>query len=625
MKQGKGLPAFIDKISSFDGENRERILDALELVKQHPGDADPSPGAAFILLDLGMDADTIVAALLRILPEAPLEQFGPAVSFLVNGVKKIDRLKANNKTVQEAQYIRNMLFVLADDIRVVFIKLSEKLHAMRVLDSSLDEGRKAAARECLDIYSPLANRLGISWMKNEMEDLSLKFINRETFQQIKDIVSEKIDQRYKFLDHAQKTIITEAKAAGINVEVTSRAKHFYSVYMKMRKRNKTVDEIFDLAGMRIICDTVENCYTLLGIVHRVGQPGNGTFRDYIARPKANGYQSLHTTIMLDKGTDGEGEGGEEEKLLEIQIRTAQMHQMAEHGIASHWLYKMGSSRGTAEPEEIGIVNKLKEWKSGGEGEGDSSSWLEGIKAEILRKSIYVFTPQGKVIRLPRGGTPIDFAYHIHSDVGMHCVAAKANGHIIPLKSRLENAQVVEIQTSPLAHPHIGWLEHIKSSKARSKIRSWLANNDEFFHVDKVDKSAEAKKKASLDANAAALSDRKAHGDKAAEPPTSILKVRIGDEKNMMIRFARCCSPGLDAPIVGYVSRGRGIIIHRQNCINLANNPEVENRKITAEWDSVESEPTGAAGKRARQTATSAGRKGEAHPEKSVAGRSASNL
>ena len=573
----KGLSAFIEKIDSFEKNGRERILRVLELAREHSIEANSFVGAAFILLDLGLDADTIVASLIRQLPpssaEAYIDQFGSTVSFLVHGVKKIDSLKASNKTVQEAQNVRNMYFVLADDIRVIFIKLAERLHIMRVLDSSKLEERKTIAWECIDIYAPLADRLGISWMKNEMEDLSLKFLNRETFQQIKDIVSEKLVERNKFLELAHKTVIEEAKAAGINVQVESRAKHFYSVYMKMRKRNKTAAEIFDLAGIRIICDSVENCYTLLGVVHRLGEPGSGTFRDYIARPKPNGYKSLHTTILF--GTEAE------EKLLEIQIRTAQMHQIAEHGIASHWLYKKGSSREVVRPEDIDIANKLKDWSHGDHGTSEfSPAWLEEIKQEILRKHIYVFTPQGKVIRLPAGGTPIDFAYQIHTAIGEHCVGAKANGHIVPLKSQLENSQVVEILTSPSAHPNIGWLESVKSSKARSKIRWWLDKNDEFFSTEKP---AETKKKSPPEGSREPPV-RQAFGQ-TSQPLTSVLKVRIGEEKNMMIRFARCCSPVPDRPITGYVSRGRGIIIHRKNCINLANNPEIENRKIAAEWDS----------------------------------------
>jgi len=359
--------------------------------------------------------------------------------------------------------------------------------------------------------------------------------------------------------------------------------------MKMRKRNKTADEIFDLAGIRIICDTMENCYTLLGVVHRLGKPGNGTFRDYIARPKPNGYQSLHTTIMFDTGTDSEQDSREEGKLLEIQIRTAQMHQIAEHGIASHWLYKKGSSKNVAVPEEISIANKLKDWNQGSQGTSDfSPAWLDEIKKEILRKKIYVFTPQGKVISLPAGGTPVDFAYQIHTTIGERCVGAKANGHIIPLRSQLENTQVVEILTNTSAHPHFSWLESVKSSKARSKIRWWLNKNDEFFIAEKA---AEAKKKAAQELAAVSPApDRKDQLQKVIQPQISVLQVRIGDEKNIMIRFARCCNPAPGDLITGYVSRGRGIIIHRQKCANLVNIPEVEKRKIAAEWESTEQTP-----------------------------------
>jgi len=593
MKMEKGLSAFTDKILSFEGRDQERILSAIKLVQEYSGG--DGFGTASILLDLGMDADTIIAAIIMVLPEPPSNQFGHAVSLLNEGVKKLNRLKTNSKTVQEAQNIRNMFFVLADDINVILIKLAEKLHNLRVLDSAKDERRKIAARECLDIYTPLADRLGISWIKNEMEDLSLKFLNRETFQQIKAIVAEKLEQRNKFLDLAQKTIKTEANAAGMNVEVESRAKHFYSVYMKMRKRNKSAGEIFDLSGIRIICDSIENCYTLLGIVHHVGSPGNGTFRDYIAKPKPNGYQSLHTTIMLDEEPEGEQINDEKGKQLEIQIRTREMHRIAEHGIASHWLYKKRASQDMALPQEIDLANKLKGWKQESKDEnGFSPSWLDGIKQEILRKNVYVFTPQGKVIKLPVGATPIDFAYHIHTAIGEQCIGAKADGHIIPLKSHLENKQVVEILTSPTAHPHFGWLESVKSSRARSKIKSWLGKNDEFFSSEKT--TEEKKKPAEIPA-ALSVPGKVDHSQRVSQIMPSVLQVRIGDEKNMMIRFARCCKPTPDNPIIGYVSRGRGIIIHQQKCVNLANNPEVEKRKIAAEWDKIEPKPE----KRLKQT------------------------
>ena len=577
----KNIINFNEKLRSFNKPDRERISSALELTGEE------SAGAASILIDLGLDADTVIAALIRVLPEPPCEQFGPAVCSLIGGLNKIDSIKTDNRTIQEAQNIRNMLFALTDDIRVIFIKLAEKLDSLHVLDLTPDAERRAAARECIDIYAPLADRLGISWIKNEMEDFSLKFLNRETYQQIKDIVAEKREQRDRFLELARETIKKEAEASGFNVAVESRAKHFYSVYMKMRKRGINAEKIHDLSGIRVICDSVENCYTLLGIIHRLWRPLSGCFKDYIANPKPNGYRSLHTTVVFEDETEAEQETEEEGRPLEIQIRTGEMHQIAENGIASHWLYKKGSSRDMVRPGDIDIVNKLRDWKQGEKGGAEMSPlWLEDIKREIFKNSVYVFTPLGKVIKLPAGATPIDFAYSIHTAVGEHCVGAKANGSIIPLSSQLKNTQVVEILTSTQAHPTQNWLELAKSSKARNKIRSWLEKNIESYSSEKA---ADAKKKAAAEATPVSpVQEKKDPVSRVVEPATSVLKVRIGGEKNMMIRFARCCNPVMGNSIIGYVSRGRGIIIHRSNCTCLANNPEFENRIIEAEWENPES-------------------------------------
>ena len=529
-------------------------------------------GESLILIELGLDEDTITASKilsrLRQMPQS-LTDFGTAIAPLVQGVLKIDSLQTKSETIQEAQNIRNMLFALTDDIRVIFIKLAEKLHALRTLDSSAAESqRKALAHECLDIYAPLASRLGVSWIKNEMEDLSLKILNPEAYQQIKKLVAEKRDQRNQFLQYAQEAIRDEVKAAGINVTVESRAKHFYSIYMKMRKRGISADRIYDLSGIRIVCESIENCYTLLGIIHRLWRPLSGCFKDYIAMPKPNGYQSLHTAVSDEEG-----------RLLEIQIRTREMHQIAEHGIASHWLYKKGSSRDLVLPEEIGIVNKLKDWKQNEQGE-ISHTWLQDIKQEILQNWVYVFTPQGKVIKLPAGATPVDFAYQIHTDIGEHCSGAKANGKIVPLSSCLKNTQVIEILTSSSAHPSVNWLEFTKSPKARSKIRSWLEKKEEAS-----EKHAEPKKKPVPEPPPEPVH---APMQMVVQPLSSVLQVNIEGEKNMMFRFARCCNPVTGDAITGYVSRGRGIIIHRINCSSLANNPEFEIRKIEAAWQNAES-------------------------------------
>jgi GTP pyrophosphokinase len=360
----------------------------------------------------------------------------------------------------------------------------------------------------------------------------------------------------------------------------------------MRKRNKTAGDIYDLFGIRILCDTIENCYTLLGLVHRLWKPLDGRFKDYIAMPKSNGYQSLHTTVMSSAGIEEAAEGGQlhasEGRLLEIQIRTREMHHIAENGIASHWLYKKGASRELVRPVDISIVNRLRDWKTenGVKKQRSYGSFLEDIKREILGDSIYVFTPQGQVIELPAGATPIDFAYSIHSAIGEHCVGAKADGAIVPLGSELRNTQVVEILTSPSARPHLNWLRVVKTAKARNKIRSWLEQNDDSIIIEK---NVVAKKKPippPEPAPAPVKDFAPIQRVLQQNADANIFHVRVEDEKNLMIRFARCCRPVTGDPIIGYVSRGRGIIIHRKNCSNLVNIPDFEERKIETEWENA---------------------------------------
>jgi GTP pyrophosphokinase len=582
---------FENKIKSYGLRDQERIESALA------ADGGPRPaGMAAILADLNLDADTLIAALVLnahenaalTLPEIE-SRFGRDPALLAEGAARIARVPAKNKTLQEAENIRNMLFAMVRDIRVIFIKLADQLYALRTGEEIAPAQRKQLARESLDVYAPLAGRLGISRIKDELEDLALKQINGEVYRQIKQIVAEKRGERQDFLNRIQGEIEREAAAAGLSVEVYSRAKHFYSIYQKMRRRNKASADLYDLFGIRIICESIENCYTLLGLVHRLWKPLEGRFKDYIAMPKSNGYQSLHTTVMVP--FPGAGSEAGDTRLVEIQIRTREMHHVAENGIASHWLYKRGSSRELVRPVDISIINRLKDWKeteSGGQGR-DSKDFLEEIKREILKDSIYVFTPQGKVIELPAGATPIDFAYHIHSAIGEHCAGAKADGSIIPLSSELENTQVVEILTSSRAHPHINWLRIVKTAKARNKIRAWLQQNDEAIIIEK---NVVAKKKSPppLPSPPPTEKSRETPAVQEVIPgpgiETNIFRVRVEDEKNLMIRFARCCRPITGDPIIGYISRGRGIIIHRKNCGNLANIPDFEERKIDTEWENA---------------------------------------
>ncbi len=535
---------------------------------------------AEMLVDLQMDADTVIAGLLHdVLEDSGVSQetieqrFGPTVTALVDGVTKISILKVKNKSVQEAETIRKMLFAMAKDIRVIIIKLADKLHNMSTLQHLSPERRKTIASETLDIYAPLADRMGISWMKAELEDLALKHLNPDTYQYIKEFLLAKKNERTEYLKRVEKSIYRSAGEEGLsNILVTSRAKHFYSIYRKMKKRNKDIDEIYDLLGVRITCHTVNDCYTILGVIHKLWPPIEGRFKDYIAMPKANQYQSLHTTVMCYNG-----------RQLEIQIRTQAMHYTAEFGIAAHWAYKQEFGGAKLTTDTLPIISKLKNWEQEVE---LSDNFLDEIKSELLKDSIYVFTPRGHIIEMPKNSTPIDFAYYIHSEVGSHMIGAKADGSIIPLNQPLKNTQVVEILTSPNGRPHVNWLRIARTSRARQRIRNWLNKHDETLLIDK---SIIAKRKASEKIPEPAKSGQETPSPEGEEIIKHVLHAdklsfRIGNEKNMMISIAKCCSPSTGDKIIGYISRGRGIIVHKKSCPNLRHIREIDHRTIEVEWE-----------------------------------------
>jgi guanosine-3',5'-bis(diphosphate) 3'-pyrophosphohydrolase len=587
------LAYFTEKISAYPPEERERILAAAEWARKLHGDQKRASGDLFfihplnvasILVDLRMDYLAVIAALLHDVLEdtaarrAELrKEFGKEVESLVQGVTKISIIRGKSRSMQHAETIRKMLFAMVKDIRVILIKLADKLHNMRTLGFLPEADRKRIAMETLDIYAPLAGRLGISRIKDELEDLALKHLHQDIYEQIKQFVADKKGERADYLGKVSEAITREADAAAIPVEIESRAKHFYSIYQKMRRRAKPLDEIFDLLGLRILCDTPSQCYELLGLVHKLWMPIEGRFKDYIAMPKSNRYQSLHTTVM---GYDG--------KVIEIQIRTREMHRTAENGIAAHWLYKSGVPKDLVKPQDISLISKLKEWQSASPASGD---FLEEIKREILGDSIYVFTPKGDAIELPYGSTAIDFAYRIHTDIGDHCMGAKADGAIVPLKEPLKNTQAVEILTSVTAHPHLDWLRYVKTSRARSKIRHWLVTNEPELIFDR---NIVAKKKTGP-AHHPLVLERKGK-EAEGEPETRVrdsskVSIRIGQERNMMIRIAQCCNPSIGDAIVGYVSRGRGITVHRVECPNLASIKDFEERHIEVEWETVSPKST----------------------------------
>ncbi|MDR2047918.1 MAG: HD domain-containing protein [Treponema sp.] len=567
------IAMFSEKIASYPRKDQERILAAAVFAGDTRRDNfHHNLGTAAIVAGLVPDADAVVAALLRdCLPEAKEsveKRFGTIP--LAEEAVKLNKIGSRGKSAKEAENARKMLFALTGDIRAILIKLADSLHTMRTLDFFPREETKSRAQEGLDVYAPLADRLGISWIKVELEDLALKHLNRDAYLQIKEIVSLKRGERGEFLSSVRARITKEAAAAGIPIETESRAKHFYSIYQKMRKRNKAPGELFDLLGLRLLCPGMEHCYTLLGMIHRLWKPVEGRFKDYIAAPKPNGYQSLHTTVFAESS-------GEDPLMLEIQIRTFEMHKTAEYGVAGHWIYKQGKAG------DMSLINRLKTWNeenSAAFHQRWNTVFLDEIRKDILKNSIYVFTPQGKIIELPAGSTPLDFAYRIHSAVGDHCMAAKADGVIIPLDSELKSTQVVEILTSSSAHPHRNWLNEVKTAKAKSKIRGWLLEHEEAGKAKKKEEAGRTR-----ESRPKTEPDREA-GEELRVRGSPVFKVRVGDEKNMLIRFAKCCRPILGDPIVGYVSRGRGIVIHRRGCGNLAGIPDVSERLIETQWENA---------------------------------------
>ncbi|NCN05645.1 MAG: bifunctional (p)ppGpp synthetase/guanosine-3',5'-bis(diphosphate) 3'-pyrophosphohydrolase [Spirochaetales bacterium] len=589
------VKTFTDKLSFFTPEDREKVISALQRSEElHTGQTRASGEpyvvhpieVAEILLDMQMDAVTIIAALLHdTLEDTQIErnelraEFGKQVEALVFGVTKIDDVRAKSKNHQETETIRKMMFAMVKDIRVILIKLADKLHNMRTLQFKDPPRRKVIAQECIDIYAPIAGRLGMSSIKDELEDLSLKYLQSEVYEQIKRAVSQKKTERANYLERAKKALEDAANAEGIVAEVETRAKHFYSIYRKMKIKGKGIDEIYDMLGLRILCENSHECYMALGIVHRLWMPIEGRFKDYIAMPKSNKYQSLHTTVM---GYDG--------RLLEIQIRTREMHMTAEYGVAAHWLYKQGlNNPDKIKLEDLSFISRLRDLN---QARIASSEFLEEMKSEVLRDSIYVFTPRGDVFQLPQGATALDFAYHVHTEVGHHTSGAKADGSIISLREPLSNTQVVEILTNPQAHPHLEWLRIVKTSRSRSKIRAWLNHHDESLIIEQNIVARKRKKESESEETDEGKKPRRPNQFQDLKRPPNRVKdtekvgVRVGDERNVLIRFANCCNPEVGDPILGYVSRGRGIIIHKVDCTNLASIADFEERRVEVEWETV---------------------------------------
>ena len=574
------LQEFIQKFSFYSDSSKEKITKAWDFLLQNCKDKKRPCGSpyylhplriAYILAQREFDDDCICAGLLHsiydfeITSEEITSQFGTSVAKIIDGTSKIMHIPVNSKTLHQADAIRKMLFAMVDDVRVIFVKLADRLDRIRNIKTLESSQQKLLASEIIDIWAPLADRLGMSKEKNEFEDLSLKYTNPDAFQQIKAVIAQKKDERAAYLQKAVSTIQVEADKIGIQVSISSRAKHFYSIYQKMRKRNKEPSELFDLLALRVICQHKTDCYTLIGIVHGLWKPLEGRFKDYIAMPKANGYQSLHTTVMC------------EDKPLEIQIRTQKMHDIAEHGVASHWLYKKGMNHDLVDVNNLSIFNQLQELRNK---PLSDETFFQNFKNDLLGDEVLVFTPKGEVKKLPLGSNAIDFAYSIHSAIGEKIVGAKANGKIIPLTQPLQNTQIIEILTNPQAHPTEAQLKSVKTTKAKQKIHSWLVANDSTFEAKS--NTAKIENEVSKVIQEEHRKHKKGTGIPQEQKETG--KVKVGNTTNFIVTFAKCCNPKYPDPISGYVSTGRGLIIHKANCITFHRIPNIQKRTLEVEWE-----------------------------------------
>ena len=618
--------------ATYDNEKDKKLVtDAYDYAeKMHEGQKRASGEPYFvhpcavanILMDMGLDAPTVAAAFLHDVVEdtSATEEdirakFGEEVEELVAGVTKLNKIVFESKEQEEAENFRKIVVAMAKDIRVIIIKLADRLHNMRSLAYLSPERQQAMAHETLEIYTPLAGRLGISHVKSELEDLCLKYIDPDAYQYLLVHINEKLSERRQFVADIVEQIKDLMKADGIEGEVFGRPKHFYSIYKKMKNKGKSFDQIYDLTAVRVIVKDVKECYTVLGAIHEKWTPLPGRIKDYIANPKPNKYQSLHTTVMTSFGQP-----------FEIQIRTEEMHRIAEFGIAAHWKYKEGKTQdqNTNFESRLTWLREMVEWQSTMK---DSREFLDALKTELYSEELLVFTPRGKVITLPPGATPVDFAYAIHSEVGNRCTGARVNSKIVPLSTVLQVGDVVEIITSQNSKgPSRDWLKFIKSSGAKAKIKQFYKNElkEENIRDGQAKLDEEAKKKGYTisqlvtEESFKRISERfsfaspeemyaavgygsvtvgqilyklidfyKKEMPKPFEVHTSGGNMRtpggvlVNGQSGLLVRFAGCCSPVPGDKIVGFTSRGRGVVIHRADCSNVRGiEPE---RLLPAEW------------------------------------------
>ena len=615
---------------NYAGADRALLVRAYHYAEEaHSGQKRASGEAYFIhpcavaqiLMELGLDSATVAAAFLHdVIEDTPVTEediaaeFGEEILELVSGVTKLDKIVFKSREEEEAENFRKIFVAMAKDIRVIIIKLADRLHNMRSLNFLSKERQVKMAQETLDIYTPLAGRLGISQIKCELEDLCLKYLEPEAYEFLVENIHQKLYERHNFVDFVVKeikNILIESKIEG---EVFGRPKHFYSIYKKMKTQNKTLDQIYDLTAVRVIVGTVDECYEVFGKIHKRWKPIPGRIKDYIATPKANMYQSLHTTVVTNFGQP-----------FEIQIRTYEMHKTAEFGIAAHWKYKEKRADDSAFTERLSWIREVLDWEGGVK---DSKDFMSSLKTELYSNELLVFTPKGKVISLPKDATPIDFAYAIHSEIGNRCVGARVNSKMVPLNTTLQTGDVVEIVTSSNSKgPSWDWLKIVKSSSARAKIKQFFKREmkDENVKIGRSMLEAEAKHRgynlsdiltedsfakisekfsffsqdemfASIGYGAITVNQvlfklidfyRKEipkqpvyrNAGESSDPSGVVVKGMSG----LLTRFAGCCNPVPGDDIVGFVTRGRGVVIHRADCPNIKELEREEGRILPAEW------------------------------------------
>lgn len=577
---------------------------------------------AQILVDLGMDYYTIAAAFLHdVIEDTPVsegdikDEFGDEILELVEGVTKLDKIEFKSHEEEQAENFKKIFVSMAKDIRVIIIKLADRLHNMRSLNYLSKERQLRMAQETLDIYAPIAGRLGISQIKCELEDLCLKYLDPEAYEFLAVNINSQISERKEFVNFVVNEIKKILKESNIEGEVFGRTKHFYSIYKKMKRQNKTLDQIYDLTAVRIIVDTVDQCYELFGKIHQEWKPIPGRIKDYIATPKENMYQSLHTTVVTNIG-----------KIFEIQIRTKEMNRTAEYGIAAHWKYKENKENTDAFDKRLSWIREVMEWQGG---LNNSTEFLESLKGDLYNNEVLVFTPKGEVISLVKDATPIDYAYRIHTEVGNKCVGAKVNGKMVPLTTTLCTGDVVEIITSKLSKgPSWDWLKIAKSSGAKAKIKAFykkamqvdneklgksmldseaknrgyslgeLLNPVSFERISqKLSVSSPEEMYAAVGCGAITINSvllklidfhkkeipvpEKIAESKVKKVSENVGGVKIKGMSGLLVRFAGCCNPVPGDDIVGFVSRGRGVTVHRRDCPNMKN--EDPGRLLEAEW------------------------------------------